>query len=447
MSALQMPPITRMIAEAAQRYGFIVNDQTAATVGFRAEDPTPLMRQGLPNPYLTYFANPITGEYEPPNELLASFPWADLGAAVPGSVVHQAGLSPAVSPSSSPAPSEGLSSAPVPTSYHVMSVVGARPNFMKTVPVIAALQRRSDPVQHTLVHTGQHYDDAMSRIFLEELGVGAPDIMLSVGSATHAVQTARVMERIEPVMMEFEPDFVLVPGDVNSTLAAALVAAKLGIPIGHIEAGLRSFDRTMPEEINRVLTDQISDLLFIHSPEARENLVAEGVSPDRVHSVGNTMIDTLVAMRSRIREAHAADRHGLELRLVPGRHPPPTGAGRRATACRCRGRARRGRRAICRSCSRFTLVREASMQRQGLSFSIAGRASCSSRLGYVEFLSLVQDSAGVLTDSGGMQEETTYLGIPCFTLRDNTERPVTCELGTNVLLGLAPRANQGGAGI
>ena len=162
-------------------------------------------------------------------------------------------------------------------SPHVMTVVGARPNFMKTVPVIAALQRRSQPVRHTLVHTGQHYDDVMSQIFLEELGVGAPDVMLSVGSGTHAVQTARVMERIEPVMVELEPDLVLVPGDVNSTLAAALVASKLGIAIGHIEAGLRSFDRTMPEEINRVLTDQISDLLFIHSPEARDNLAAEGV--------------------------------------------------------------------------------------------------------------------------------------------------------------------------
>ncbi len=147
---------------------------------------------------------------------------------------------------------------------------------MKTVPVIAALQRRSDSVRHTLVHTGQHYDDAMSRIFLEELGVGAPDVMLSVGSATHAVQTARVMERIEPVLKEIQPDVVLVPGDVNSTLAAALVASKLGIRIGHIEAGLRSFDRTMPEEINRVLTDQISDLLFIHSPEARETSSPKG---------------------------------------------------------------------------------------------------------------------------------------------------------------------------
>ena len=325
---------------------------------------------------------------------------------------------------------------PVETTYHVMSVVGARPNFMKTVPVIAALQRRPGAARHTLVHTGQHYDDAMSRIFLEEFGVGAPDVMLSVGSATHAVQTARVMERIEPIMKEVEPDVVLVPGDVNSTLAAALVASKLGIRIGHIEAGLRSFDRTMPEEINRVLTDQISDLLFIHSPEARENLISEGVSPERVHSVGNTMIDTLVAMRKRIGEMPAAQRHGLEpgSYLIVTLHRPALVDGPLLVDAVT---------ALDEVAEEMPVVfpvhprTEASMQRWGLSFSSPGMRVVEP-LGYVEFLSLVQDSAGVLTDSGGMQEETTYLGIPCFTLRDNTERPVTCELGTNVLLGLAP---------
>ena len=318
-----------------------------------------------------------------------------------------------------------------------MSIVGARPNFMKAVPVIAALQRRSDSVRHTLVHTGQHYDDAMSRIFLEQLGVGAPDVMLSVGSGTHAVQTARVMERIEPVMTEMEPDVVLVPGDVNSTLAAALVASKLGIRIGHIEAGLRSFDRTMPEEINRVLTDQISDLLFIHSPEARGNLVSEGVPEERVHSVGNTMIDTLVAMQTRISETRAASRYGLSSGsfLVVTLHRPALVDGP----------------LLADAVSALDAISEympvvfpihprtaASMQRQGVSFT-SPAVRVLEPLGYVEFLSLVQDSAGVLTDSGGMQEETTYLGIPCFTLRDNTERPVTCDRGTNVLLGLAPQ--------
>jgi UDP-N-acetylglucosamine 2-epimerase (non-hydrolysing) len=276
----------------------------------------------------------------------------------------------------------------------------------------------------------------MSRIFLEELGVRAPDVMLSVGSASHAVQTARVMERIEPVLTELDPDLVLVPGDVNSTLAAALVASKLGIRIGHIEAGLRSFDRTMPEEINRVLTDQISDLLFIHSPEARENLVSEGVPPERVHAVGNTMIDTLVAMRSRIAEAEAARRHGLTpgSYLVVTLHRPALVDGPLLAAAV----------AALDEIARDMVVvfpihprTAASMERQGLSLTSLG-IRLLEPLGYVEFLSLVQDSAAVLTDSGGMQEETTYLGIPCFTLRDNTERPITCELGTNVLLGLAP---------
>src|SRR3954464_3032131 len=183
---------------------------------------------------------------------------------------------------------------------HVLSVVGARPNFMKTAPVIAALARRPVQVRHTLVHTGQHYDDAMSKIFLEELGVGAPDYMLDVGSGSHAVQTARVMERIEPVLAAERPDIVLVPGDINSTVAAALVAAKLEIPVGHIEAGLRSFDRSMPEEVNRLVTDAVSDLLFIHSPEARDNLLREGRPAASIHYVGNTMIDSLVAIRDRL---------------------------------------------------------------------------------------------------------------------------------------------------
>jgi UDP-N-acetylglucosamine 2-epimerase (non-hydrolysing) len=319
---------------------------------------------------------------------------------------------------------------------HVMSVVGARPNFMKTVPVVAALKRRTDSVRHTLVHTGQHYDDAMSRIFLEELGVGAPDVLLSVGSASHAVQTARVMERIEPVMNELGPDLVLVPGDVNSTLAAALVAAKLGIAIGHIEAGLRSFDRTMPEEINRVLTDQISDLLFIHSPEARDNLAAEGISPQRVHPVGNTMIDTLVAMRTRILDTRAAARRGLgpgSYLVVTLHRPALVDRPLLADAVAALDEVAEDMPVVFPIHPRT----KASMQRQGLSFNSTGMQLLDP-LGYVEFLSLVQDAAGVLTDSGGMQEETTYLGIPCFTLRDNTERPVTCTLGTNVLLGLAP---------
>jgi UDP-N-acetylglucosamine 2-epimerase (non-hydrolysing) len=317
-----------------------------------------------------------------------------------------------------------------------MSVVGARPNFMKTAPVIAALARRPSFVRHTLVHTGQHYDEGMSRVFLEELGVGEPDYMLDVGSGRHGAQTARVMERIEPILERERPDALLVPGDVNSTLAAALVASKLGIPVAHIEAGLRSYDRSMPEEINRVLTDQVASLLFTHSPEARDNLLREGVDGNRIHAVGNTMIDTLVAMRSRIRGLEAAGAH--ELRpgtyvLVTLHRPALVDGPLLASAVA----------ALDRLATEMPIVfpihpRTAeAMKRQGLAFTNPGLRVIEP-LGYLEFLSLLETAAAALTDSGGIQEEATYLGIPCFTLRDNTERPVTCELGTNVLLGLAP---------
>jgi UDP-N-acetylglucosamine 2-epimerase (non-hydrolysing) len=317
-----------------------------------------------------------------------------------------------------------------------MSVVGARPNFMKTAPVIAALARRPDPVRHTLVHTGQHYDAAMSRVFLDELGVGEPNHMLDVGSGRHGAQTARVMERIEPILERERPDVLLVPGDVNSTVAAALVASKLDIPVAHIEAGLRSYDRSMPEEINRILTDQISSLLFTHSPEARRNLLREGVAGDRIHAIGNTMIDTLVAMRGRIRGLDAAAAHGLTpgAYLVVTLHRPALVDGPLLGAAVA---------ALDGVAAEIPVVfpihpRTASaMERRGLAFSAPGMRLIEP-LGYLEFLSLLETAAGALTDSGGIQEEATYLGIPCFTLRDNTERPVTCELGTNVLLGLAP---------
>src|SRR3954468_20911057 len=195
--------------------------------------------------------------------------------------------------------------------HHVVSVVGTRPNFMKTAPVIAALSRATRPIRHTLVHTGQHYDDAMSRVFVEQLGIGEPDHVLDVGSGAHGVQTARVMERLEPVLEAERPDIVLVPGDVNSTMAAALCAAKLSIAVGHIESGLRSFDRSMPDEVNRIVTDQVSNLLFTHSPEARDNLIREGCAVERIRPVGNTMIDTLVAMRPRIRDLDIAGALGL----------------------------------------------------------------------------------------------------------------------------------------
>jgi UDP-N-acetylglucosamine 2-epimerase (non-hydrolysing) len=193
-------------------------------------------------------------------------------------------------------------------------VVGVRPNFVKMAPVISELRRRIPEGRHVLIHTGQHYDRLMSDIFLEELGVPPPDHMLGVGSASHAVQTARVMERIEPVLEAERPDLVIVPGDVNSTLAATLVAVKLGIPVAHLESGLRSFDRTMPEEINRIVADEFSEHLFLHCDEAIENLRAEGIADERMHFVGNTMIDSLVAMEERFRNANAA----LALGVQPG---------------------------------------------------------------------------------------------------------------------------------
>ncbi len=318
----------------------------------------------------------------------------------------------------------------------VLSVVGTRPNFMKTAPVIAALGRRAD-FSHVLVHTGQHYDDAMSQIFLQELGVGEPDFMLQVGSGSHAQQTARVMERLEPVLLDVQPDLVLVPGDVNSTVAAALVAAKLGIPIGHIEAGLRSFDRSMPEEINRVVTDSLSDLLFTHSPEAEENLVREGVSAGSIHYVGNTMIDTLVAMRPRIEALRAPAARGLDegSYLVVTLHRPALVDGPLLA------QALEQLQLISRE---LTVVFPAHPRTRKLMQMLAPgigdeRLRVIDPVGYVEFLGLVMGAAGVLTDSGGIQEETTFLGIPCFTLRENTERPVTLTVGTNTLLGLQPR--------
>jgi UDP-N-acetylglucosamine 2-epimerase (non-hydrolysing) len=318
----------------------------------------------------------------------------------------------------------------------ILSVVGTRPNFMKTVPVVAALAARPDEFEHVLVHTGQHYDDAMSRVFLDELGIGEPDHMLSVGSGSHAQQTARVMERLEPLLLELEPDVVLVPGDVNSTMAAALVAAKLQVPVGHIEAGLRSFDRTMPEEVNRVVADAVSELLFIHSPEARGNLLAEGAREESIHYVGNTMIDTLVAMLPRIRAQDPVGRHGLEPGgyLLVTLHRPALVDGLLLADAMAQLAAVARELPVVFPCHPRT---RASLEALGIDAAAAG-VLLTDPLGYLEFMGLVDGAAGVLTDSGGIQEETTFLGIPCFTLRPNTERPVTVELGTNTLLGLAP---------
>jgi UDP-N-acetylglucosamine 2-epimerase (non-hydrolysing) len=316
----------------------------------------------------------------------------------------------------------------------VLSVVGTRPNIVKMAPVVAALRRRLPDARHVLVHTGQHYDRALSEVFFEQLDVPAPDHLLGVGSGTHAAQTARTMERIETVLETERPDLVIVPGDVNSTLAVALVVAKLPpIRLAHLESGLRSFDRTMPEEINRVVADEFADLLFLHSDEAVENLRREGIAEERMHFVGNTMIDALVAVEERFRAADACRRLGIE----PGRfllvtlHRPALVDGPLLPDVLA---------ALSSVAAELPVVfpvhpRTRKMMRD---LPLDDRITVLDPVGYLEFLSLEADAAAVLTDSGGVQEETTFLGVPCFTLRDNTERPVTIRAGTNTLLGLDP---------
>jgi UDP-N-acetylglucosamine 2-epimerase (non-hydrolysing) len=323
------------------------------------------------------------------------------------------------------------------TRRKILSVVGTRPNFMKVAPIVGALQRRADEFEHVLVHTGQHHHATMSEIFLQELGVGEPDHRLGVGSGTHAQQTARVIERLEPVLLAERPDVVLVPGDVNSTLAAALVAVKLGQPVAHVEAGLRSFDRTMPEEVNRVVTDAVSQLLFIHSPEAREHLLAEGRDDAQIHYVGNTMIDTLVAMRERIDALDAPARRGLPAGeyLIVTLHRPALVDGRLLEVAADALRTLASQMPVVFPVHPRTRARLAAMDP---TLADAPGLALVEPLGYVEFLALIARAAGVLTDSGGIQEETTFLGVPCLTLRENTERPITESMGTNLLLGLAP---------
>jgi len=318
----------------------------------------------------------------------------------------------------------------------IVYVIGTRPNFVKTAPVIAALRERLPGGRHAIVHTGQHYDRAMSEVFFEQLGVPAPDHMLEVGSGTHAAQTARTMERLEPVLEEERPDLVLVPGDVNSTLAAVLTAVKMHVPVGHIESGLRSFDRTMPEEINRIVADEFSEHLFLHSDEAVENLRAEGIAEERMHFVGNTMIDTLVALEDRFRAAGAAARLSVEpgAYVLVTLHRPALVDGEllAETVHRLAG--------LAREMPVVFPVHPRTRQRMEAIEADHPGLLLTEPLGYLDFLSLLADAGAVLTDSGGIQEETTYLGIPCFTLRDNTERPVTIRAGTNTLLGLDPAA-------
>jgi len=309
-------------------------------------------------------------------------------------------------------------------------VVGTRPNFVKMAPVLAALRRRLPGAEHVVIHTGQHYDRELSEVFFEDLGLPGPDHRLGVGSGGHSEQVAKVLRGVGELLAATPHDLVIVGGDVNSTLGAALAAAQARVPLAHVESGLRSFDRSMPEELNRVLTDQLSDLLFVHSASAIDNLAREGIAPERVRFAGNTMIDTLVAMEPRIRAAQAAQRRGLEpgSYLLVTLHRPALVDG----PALAQVMAQLGRLGL------PVVFPVHPRTRRALGDAAPPGVTLLEPLGYVDFLSLQLDSAAVLTDSGGIQEETTFLGVPCFTLRDNTERPITGEEGTNTILGLDP---------
>jgi UDP-N-acetylglucosamine 2-epimerase (non-hydrolysing) len=310
---------------------------------------------------------------------------------------------------------------------------------MKIAPIVRALAARPARFATTLVHTGQHYDEAMSKVFFDELQMPRPDVDLNVGSGSHAAQTAAIMAAFEPVLLDRQPEVVVVVGDVNSTIACALVAVKLGVQVAHVEAGLRSFDRSMPEEINRVLTDQISDLLFTTEASARGNLVREGIDESRIHFVGNVMIDTLLAHREKARSLDAPARQGLNGRFgLLTLHRPANVDDAAAFAGLVS--------ALETICGDIPLVfpvhprtRAALLASERAQRLVAsGQLKLLEPLGYLEFIGLMQASAVVLTDSGGIQEETTILGVPCLTLRNNTERPVTVSDGTNVIAGTAP---------
>ncbi len=318
----------------------------------------------------------------------------------------------------------------------IVHVVGARPNFMKVAPVRAALAHY-EGVSQVLLHTGQHYDVNMSDVFFQQLGMPVPDINLEVGSGSHAVQSAQVMMRFEEAVLVEKPDLVLVYGDVNSTIAAALVCSKLGIAVGHVEAGLRSFDLTMPEEINRMLTDRIADLLFTPSVDGDENLLREGIAPEKIHLVGNVMIDTLVKM---LPEAEARwDNVAATLKIAENPYllvtlHRPSNVDEPVMLAK-----------ILEVLDEFSGQMQvifpihprtrARIDASGFKFRSNGRLQLIDPIGYIDFLALQQHAWLVVTDSGGIQEETTFLGVPCLTVRENTERPVTVTAGTNILVG------------
>ncbi len=320
-------------------------------------------------------------------------------------------------------------------------VAGARPNFVKIASLVKRTQEHPE-IEQILVHTGQHYDETMSRQFFDELEIPRPDINLNVGSGTQAEQTAEILKRFEPIVMDYRPDVVVVVGDVNSTIACALAAKKLGVDVAHVEAGLRSFDRTMPEEINRVLTDAISDLLFVTEESAARNLAREGIPVERIFFVGNVMIDTLLAHKDKAERSTIRARLGLE-----------SGACRYALVTLHRpsnvdnpAALKSLLDALAEVATRFRVVfpihprtRRRIEEAQCENYLKSDGLLTTEPLGYLEFVNLMSHAAFVITDSGGIQEETTVLGVPCLTVRPNTERPVTIEEGTNRLVGSDPR--------
>lgn len=324
-------------------------------------------------------------------------------------------------------------------SLKVANIVGARPNLMKIAPIIREM-RRFPQVEPVLVHTGQHYDDNMSDVFFRELGIPVPGYNLEVGSGTHTWQTAQVMLALEPLLLELCPDCVLVVGDVNSTLAAALVAAKLHIPLAHVEAGLRNFDPTMPEEVNRKLTDVVSDYLFTTSRNANENLRREGIPEHKVFFVGNVMIDTLLRYHSRVDALQVSARYGVapdNYAVLTLHRPSNVDALEGLTSIVDVLDVIQTRLPVLFPAHPRTyerLVQFNLLQR----LKSMPEVKLLKPLGYLEFLSLMAHAQLVLTDSGGIQEETTVLGVPCLTLRENTERPVTISEGTNELVGTLP---------
>ncbi|HET9744378.1 MAG TPA: UDP-N-acetylglucosamine 2-epimerase (non-hydrolyzing) [Chitinophagaceae bacterium] len=317
----------------------------------------------------------------------------------------------------------------------IISVVGARPNFMKIAPVHLEFLKYKDRVQHLICHTGQHYDEKMSKIFFQELNISEPDFNLNVGSGSHAVQTANIMLEFEKVLLAEKPNLVIVVGDVNSTIACSLVSKKLNIPVAHIEAGLRSFDRTMPEEINRVLTDSISDYLFVTEQSGIDNLKNEGIDGARIFFAGNVMIDSLVQNMNKIDSSSVLSSLDLKRNnyVLCTLHRPSNVDNRFSL------------KQILETLKSLAEKKKivfpvhprtrSNMEEFGIGLNASSNLLFTDPIGYIDFLSLIKNASLVITDSGGIQEETTYLGVPCVTLRDNTERPVTVSIGSNHLAG------------